>query len=57
MPRSAFPILRTEGCHEGQGYLFSRARPNTETVALLKAQRGCEFVAPQDPPEETALVA
>ncbi|MDP3074413.1 bifunctional diguanylate cyclase/phosphodiesterase [Bradyrhizobium sp.] len=49
--------LRTEGCHEGQGFLFSRARPNTEIVALLKAQRGPEFVAPQDLPEETALVA
>ena len=32
--------LRTEGCHEGQGFLFSRARPNAEIVGLLKAQRG-----------------
>ena len=32
--------LRTEGCHEGQGFLFSRARPNAEIVNLLKAQRG-----------------
>jgi diguanylate cyclase (GGDEF)-like protein/PAS domain S-box-containing protein len=32
--------LRAEGCHEGQGYLFSRARPNAEIVALLQAQRG-----------------
>jgi diguanylate cyclase (GGDEF)-like protein/PAS domain S-box-containing protein len=32
--------LRTEGCHEGQGYLFSRARPNGEIVGLLNAQRG-----------------
>jgi diguanylate cyclase (GGDEF)-like protein/PAS domain S-box-containing protein len=32
--------LRTEGCHEGQGFLFSRARPNAEIVALLNAQRG-----------------
>ncbi|MBR1124643.1 EAL domain-containing protein [Bradyrhizobium lablabi] len=32
--------LRTEGCHEGQGFLFSRARPNAEIVALLSAQRG-----------------
>ncbi|WP_342726035.1 EAL domain-containing protein [Bradyrhizobium sp. B097] len=31
--------LRAEGCHEGQGFLFSRARPNTEVVSLLKAQR------------------
>jgi EAL domain-containing protein (putative c-di-GMP-specific phosphodiesterase class I) len=49
--------LRAEGCHEGQGYLFSRARPNTEIVALLKAQRGSQFVAPEDPAEATALVA
>ncbi|UGA48702.1 EAL domain-containing protein [Bradyrhizobium quebecense] len=31
--------LRAEGCHEGQGFLFSRARPNTEVISLLKAQR------------------
>jgi EAL domain-containing protein (putative c-di-GMP-specific phosphodiesterase class I) len=31
--------LRAEGCHEGQGFLFSRARPNAEITALLKAQR------------------
>ncbi len=49
--------LRTEGCHEGQGFLFSRARPNAEIVALLKAQRGSEYVAQQDPPEDAALVA
>jgi len=49
--------LRAEGCHEGQGFLFSRARPNAEIVALLKAQRGPEFVAPEDPAEEAALVA
>ena len=24
--------LRAEGCHEGQGFLFSRARPNAEIV-------------------------
>jgi diguanylate cyclase (GGDEF)-like protein/PAS domain S-box-containing protein len=30
--------LRAEGCHEGQGFLFSRARPNMEVVQLLKAQ-------------------
>jgi diguanylate cyclase (GGDEF)-like protein/PAS domain S-box-containing protein len=49
--------LRAEGCHEGQGFLFSRARPNAEIVALLKAQRGPDYVAPQDPAGETALVA
>ena len=32
--------LRAEGCHEGQGFLFSRARPNAEIVSLLQAQRG-----------------
>jgi diguanylate cyclase (GGDEF)-like protein/PAS domain S-box-containing protein len=30
--------LRAEGCHEGQGFLFSRARPNEQVVELLKAQ-------------------
>ncbi|KRR29582.1 diguanylate cyclase [Bradyrhizobium retamae] len=30
--------LRNEGCHEGQGFLFSRARPNAEIVSLLKTQ-------------------
>ncbi|RZN18405.1 EAL domain-containing protein [Bradyrhizobium sp. Leo121] len=32
--------LRAEGCHEGQGFLFSRARPNADIVSLLQAQRG-----------------
>ncbi|MBR0697339.1 bifunctional diguanylate cyclase/phosphodiesterase [Bradyrhizobium lablabi] len=32
--------LRTEGCHEAQGFLFSRARPNADVVSLLRAQRG-----------------
>ncbi|MET0968362.1 MAG: EAL domain-containing protein [Tardiphaga sp.] len=30
--------LRREGCHEGQGFLFSGARPNAEVIGLLKAQ-------------------
>jgi diguanylate cyclase (GGDEF)-like protein/PAS domain S-box-containing protein len=30
--------LRAEGCHEAQGFLFSRARPHEEIVALLRAQ-------------------
>jgi diguanylate cyclase (GGDEF)-like protein/PAS domain S-box-containing protein len=42
--------LRAEGCHEGQGFLFSRARPNAEIVSLLRAQRGAGA-------EEEALVA
>jgi len=45
--------LRAEGCHEGQGFLFSKARPNAEIVSLLKAQRG------RDAPDvkDAALVA
>jgi diguanylate cyclase (GGDEF)-like protein/PAS domain S-box-containing protein len=35
-----FNYLRAEGCHEGQGFLFSRARPNAEIAALLGASRG-----------------
>ena len=34
--------LRAEGCHEGQGYLFSRARPNAEITEMLQAQ--CNMV-------------
>jgi diguanylate cyclase (GGDEF)-like protein/PAS domain S-box-containing protein len=37
---SELSCLRAEGCHEGQGFLFSRARPNVEIVELLNAQRG-----------------
>jgi diguanylate cyclase (GGDEF)-like protein/PAS domain S-box-containing protein len=43
--------LRAEGCHEGQGFLFSRARPNAEIVSLLEAQRGAGTSA------EAAMVA
>ncbi|MBR0794431.1 EAL domain-containing protein [Bradyrhizobium jicamae] len=46
---SELSCLRAEGCHEGQGFLFSRARPNAEVVSLLGAQRGVE--------ETSALVA
>jgi diguanylate cyclase (GGDEF)-like protein/PAS domain S-box-containing protein len=46
--------LRAEGCHEAQGFLFSRARPNVEIVALLRAQRGADGAADD---AETALVA
>ncbi|WP_371930139.1 EAL domain-containing protein [Bradyrhizobium sp. CCGUVB1N3] len=45
--------LRAEGCHEGQGFLFSRARPNAEIVSLLKAQRGADRPGDAD----AALVA
>ena len=37
--------LRAEGCHEGQGFLFSRARPNAEIVSLLEAQAGLALAA------------
>src|SRR6478609_5647742 len=43
--------LRAEGCDEGQGYLFSKARPNAEIIGLLAAQRGF------DGDEAAALVA
>jgi EAL domain-containing protein (putative c-di-GMP-specific phosphodiesterase class I) len=49
--------LRAEGCHEGQGFLFSRARPNAEIVGLLQAQRGADFMVPVDAPEKAVLVA
>ncbi|MGY4511217.1 putative bifunctional diguanylate cyclase/phosphodiesterase [Bradyrhizobium sp. USDA 3650] len=44
--------LRTEGCDEGQGFLFSKARPNAEIVSLLAAQRGIDGAG-----EDAALVA
>ncbi|WP_409190977.1 putative bifunctional diguanylate cyclase/phosphodiesterase [Bradyrhizobium sp. RDM4] len=43
--------LRAEGCDEGQGFLFSKARPNAEIISLLAAQRGI------DGGEKAALVA
>src|SRR6266404_3642668 len=46
-----FSCLRDEGCHEGQGFLFRRARPNAEIVNLLRAQSGTGL------DEEAALVA
>ncbi|WFU45351.1 EAL domain-containing protein [Bradyrhizobium sp. CB82] len=45
--------LRAEGCDEGQGFLFSKARPNAEIISLLKAQRGAD--ATDD--DNAALVA
>ncbi|MGY3032924.1 diguanylate cyclase (GGDEF)-like protein/PAS domain S-box-containing protein [Bradyrhizobium sp. USDA 4354] len=44
--------LRAEGCHEGQGFLFSKARPNAEIIGLLAAQRGIDGNG-----EDAALVA
>jgi len=32
-------FLRAEGCDQGQGFLFSKARPNEEVMRLLAAQR------------------
>ena len=49
--------LRSEGCHEGQGFLFSGARPNAEIVGLLEAQRGTDFIAPALAGRKTALSA
>jgi diguanylate cyclase (GGDEF)-like protein/PAS domain S-box-containing protein len=43
--------LRAEGCDEGQGFLFSKARPNAEIISLLAAQRGI------DSDEDAAMVA
>jgi diguanylate cyclase (GGDEF)-like protein/PAS domain S-box-containing protein len=45
--------LRAEGCDEGQGFLFSKARPNAEIISLLAAQRGIDGVDDED----AALVA
>jgi diguanylate cyclase (GGDEF)-like protein/PAS domain S-box-containing protein len=49
--------LRAEGCHEGQGFLFSRARPNVEIVKLLQAQSGADSDAPAEMGGNAALVA
>jgi diguanylate cyclase (GGDEF)-like protein/PAS domain S-box-containing protein len=49
--------LRAEGCHEGQGFLFSRARPNAEIVGLLQAQCGADFMAPSNASGKAVLVA
>ncbi len=43
---SELSCLRAEGCHEGQGFLFSRARPNAEIIGLLQAQCGADFAVP-----------
>jgi EAL domain-containing protein (putative c-di-GMP-specific phosphodiesterase class I) len=49
--------LRAEGCDEGQGFLFSRARPNAEIIALLRAQSGADAVARADGDGQRVLVA
>jgi len=48
--------LRSEGCHEGQGFLFSRARPNAEIAQLLLAQRHAQGMPPL-PSDRGMLVA
>jgi len=40
--------LRAEGCDEGQGFLFSKARPNIEIISLLAAQRGIDGADDED---------
>jgi EAL domain-containing protein (putative c-di-GMP-specific phosphodiesterase class I) len=54
---SELSCLRAEGCHEGQGFLFSRARPNVEIIGLLTAQRGADFMGTVDGVEQAVLVA
>jgi diguanylate cyclase (GGDEF)-like protein/PAS domain S-box-containing protein len=49
--------LRAEGCHEGQGFLFSRARPNVEIVRLLQAQCGADSDGAPEMEGDAALVA
>ena len=49
--------LRVEGCHEGQGFLFSSARPNADIVGLLEAQRGADIIAAVEASKKSALVA
>ena len=49
--------LRTEGCHEGQGFLFSHARPNAEIVAMLKAQLSADAGVMVQPAVIAARVA
>ncbi|HEY4972831.1 MAG TPA: EAL domain-containing protein, partial [Steroidobacteraceae bacterium] len=49
--------LRSEGCHEGQGFLFSRARPNAEVIGLLEQQLRPEPGGAACGAEGAALVA
>jgi diguanylate cyclase (GGDEF)-like protein/PAS domain S-box-containing protein len=49
--------LRAEGCHEGQGFFFSRARPNAEIVGLLRAQFGADIVGDAAVVGQNSLVA
>jgi diguanylate cyclase (GGDEF)-like protein len=49
--------LRAEGCHEGQGFLFSRARPNDEIIELLRAQCGADSKIADEDAARRVLVA
>jgi len=49
--------LRAEGCHEGQGFLFSHARPNEEIVGLLAAQCGTNVPLKTDGSGRSSRVA
>jgi len=49
--------LRAEGCLEGQGYLFSRPRPNVDVIKLLQAQRDADVATFTAGEVQTALVA
>ena len=49
--------LRAEGCHEAQGFLFSRARPNSEIAGLLRAQCDTDVTVDADVAGKTSLVA
>jgi diguanylate cyclase (GGDEF)-like protein/PAS domain S-box-containing protein len=49
--------LRAEGCHEGQGFLFSQARPNAEIVGLLLARFGADVGVDAGVVGKTSLVA
>ena len=31
-------VLKAEGCNEGQGYLFSKARPQADVLEMLARQ-------------------
>ncbi len=49
--------LRAEGCHEGQGFLFSRALPNAEIAGLLTARSNPAVAVKTSAPAESSLVA
>ncbi len=53
---SELSFLRAEGCEQGQGFLFSKARPNSEIVNLLHAQ-SMSIEQPGGLLDETAWVA